>query len=72
MRFLFDTRLHFSPTGQPLKVRARILWKVCPAVLGMWIGGQVLDRIDQAMFKRAILVVLLVAGLNLLRRAVMG
>jgi uncharacterized membrane protein YfcA len=42
------------------------------AVLGMWIGGQVLDRIDQAMFKRAILVVLLVAGLNLLRRAVMG
>lgn len=42
------------------------------AVIGMWIGGKVLDRIDQVVFKRAILLVLLVAGLNLLRRALIG
>ncbi len=39
------------------------------AVLGMWVGGQVQDRIDQAAFRRATQAVLLVAGLNLLRRA---
>ncbi|SMX26906.1 Sulfite exporter TauE/SafE [Pelagimonas phthalicica] len=42
---------------------------VIPAVLGMWIGSRLQDRIDQAAFKRATLVVLLVAGVNLLRRA---
>ena len=41
------------------------------AVLGMWIGGHILDRIDQVMFRRATLVVLLLAGLNLMRRAAM-
>lgn len=44
---------------------------VLPAVLGMWIGGRVFDRIDQVMFRRATLVILLMAGLNLVRRAVM-
>ncbi|MFW8635009.1 sulfite exporter TauE/SafE family protein [Cribrihabitans pelagius] len=39
-----------------------------PAVAGMWIGGLLHDRIDQAAFRRATLVVLLAAGLNLLRR----
>lgn len=43
---------------------------IVPAVIGMWIGGQVQDRIDQAVFKRATLLVLLIAGLNLIRRAV--
>lgn len=41
-----------------------------PAFLGMWIGGKVMDRIDQDAFRRATLFVLLIAGLNLLRRAV--
>ena len=41
-----------------------------PAILGMWLGSQVQDRIDQETFRRATLVVLLVAGLNLVRRAV--
>ncbi len=40
-----------------------------PAVLGMWLGGLVQDRIDQQAFRRATLAVLVVAGLNLLRRA---
>jgi uncharacterized membrane protein YfcA len=44
---------------------------VLPAVLGMWIGGRIFDRIDQKMFHRATLVVLLIAGLNLIRRAAM-
>jgi uncharacterized membrane protein YfcA len=38
----------------------------------MWIGGRLQDRIDQAGFRRATLVVLLLAGANLIRRAVMG
>jgi uncharacterized membrane protein YfcA len=42
---------------------------ILPAVLGMWLGGQVADRIDQLMFRRATLVVLLMAGGNLIRRA---
>ncbi|MHA6326878.1 sulfite exporter TauE/SafE family protein [Roseivivax sp. CAU 1753] len=40
-----------------------------PAIAGMWLGGFVQDRIDQRAFRRATLWVLLIAGLNLLRRA---
>ena len=43
---------------------------ILPAVLGMWAGGKVVDRIDQVIFKRATLVVLLLAGANLIRRAI--
>lgn len=42
------------------------------AVLGMWLGGRVQDRIDQRAFRRATLAVLLIAGLNLVRRALFG
>ena len=42
---------------------------ILPAALGMWLGGVVSDRFDQDMFRRATLFVLLLAGLNLLRRA---
>lgn len=45
---------------------------VVPAVLGMWVGTSVQDRIDQTAFRRATLVVLLIAGLNLVRRGLMG
>nr|WP_164661787.1 sulfite exporter TauE/SafE family protein [Tropicibacter sp. Alg240-R139] len=45
---------------------------VAPGVAGMWTGGQLQDRIDQAAFRRITLIVLLVAALNLLRRALMG
>ena len=45
---------------------------VPPALVGMQIGMSVMDRIDQKVFRRATLIVLLVAGLNLVRRAVMG
>lgn len=43
-----------------------------PVLLGMWLGGRVHDRIEQATFRRLTLVVLLIAGLNLVRRALMG
>ena len=42
---------------------------ILPAILGMWLGSQVADRIDQLMFRRATLVVLLITGANLVRRA---
>ncbi len=45
---------------------------VVPALLGMWLGGQVQSRIDQATFRRATHIVLLIAGLNLVRRGLMG
>ena len=45
---------------------------VLPAMLGMWLGTKISDRIDQATFKTATLVVLLVAGLNLVRRGLLG
>ncbi|UXX84469.1 sulfite exporter TauE/SafE family protein [Roseovarius pelagicus] len=44
---------------------------VPPALLGMWMGFAIQDRIDQAVFRRVTLFVLLVAGVNLLRRGVM-
>lgn len=45
---------------------------VLPATVGMWLGGLFQDRIDQATFRKLTLVVLLIAGLNLLRRALLG
>lgn len=43
-----------------------------PAAIGMGIGTILHDRMPQAAFKRVTLVVLVLAGLNLLRRGVMG
>lgn len=43
-----------------------------PALAGMAVGFAVQDRIDQAAFRKATLVVLLVAGGNLVRRGLMG
>lgn len=45
---------------------------VVPAVLGMWIGSNFQDRIDQKTFRRATLLVLAIVGLNLVRRGLMG
>lgn len=57
-------------------LNARTVWfslaLVLPSFLGMWIGFRIQDRIDQETFRKATLVVLLVAGANLIRRAVMG
>jgi uncharacterized membrane protein YfcA len=41
---------------------------VIPAVIGLWIGFQVQDRINQELFRKVTLWVLLLAGMNLIRR----
>ena len=48
------------------------LLMMVPAFAGMWLGFQVQDKMNREQFLRATLVVLLIAGLNLLRRAVLG
>lgn len=45
---------------------------VPPALVGMWVGLKVQDQIDQATFRRVTLIVLTIAGLNLVRRGVFG
>ena len=45
---------------------------ILPALIGMWLGSQIMDRIDQASFRKATLAILLVAGANLVRRGLMG
>ena len=54
-------------------LNARSVWfsllLIVPAVIGMWIGGTLQDRIDQTLFRKATLIVLLIVALNLLRRA---
>ncbi|WP_170333688.1 sulfite exporter TauE/SafE family protein [Ruegeria arenilitoris] len=45
---------------------------VLPALVGMRIGLGLQSRIDQAVFRKVTLLVLLVAGVNLLRRGLLG
>ncbi|MEM7694646.1 MAG: sulfite exporter TauE/SafE family protein [Pseudomonadota bacterium] len=45
---------------------------VVPAVLGVLVGFRLSDRLDQALFRKATLVVLVVAGLNLVRRGLLS
>jgi len=42
------------------------------ALVGVWLGFRVQDRIPQGVFRTVTLVVLVLAGVNLLRRAVIG
>ncbi len=42
---------------------------VLPGLAGMWVGGKVSDRVDQRTFTRFTLIMLLIAGANLMRRA---
>lgn len=42
------------------------------AILGMWLGGRVSDRFDQATFRKLTSFVLVFGGLNLLRLGVLG
>ncbi|MBS1302200.1 sulfite exporter TauE/SafE family protein [Loktanella sp. SALINAS62] len=45
---------------------------VLPALMGMWLGFKLGDRFDQDRFRRMTLLVLVVAGANLVRRGLMG
>ncbi len=43
-----------------------------PALAGMWLGLRIQDRIDQRMFRQLTLAVLVIAGLNLVRRGLLA
>lgn len=45
---------------------------VIPASIGMWLGFKVHDRLDPVKFRKATLVILTLAALNLIRRGLMG
>ncbi len=45
---------------------------VMPALLGMWGGFAIGNRLDQEKFRKATMAVLIVAGLNLIRRGLQG
>lgn len=45
---------------------------ILPALAGLWVGSCLHDRMPQTTFRRAMLVVLALAGLNLLRRGLAG
>lgn len=45
---------------------------VLPAVAGMWLGFRVQDRLDHARFRRWTQVLLVLSGLNLVRRGLAG
>jgi uncharacterized protein len=45
---------------------------ILPALVGQLIGLRLHDRMDQALFRRLTLIVLVIAGVNLLRRALLG
>lgn len=42
------------------------------ALVGMWLGFRLQDRMDQALFRRVTLVLLVVAGANLIRKGLAG
>lgn len=56
-------------TTQTLPLSALML---IPALAGMWVGLRFHDRLDPARFRRATLAILMIAGLNLVRKAVFG
>jgi uncharacterized membrane protein YfcA len=43
---------------------------VLPVLAGMWLGQRFARRVDQERFRKAVMIVLLLLGLNLIRRAV--
>lgn len=45
---------------------------IAPALAGMWVGFALGDRLDQERFRKLTMAVLIVAGLNLVRKGVQG
>lgn len=43
-----------------------------PTLLGMWIGSRLRHRLSEQMFKRVLMGVLILIGLNLIRRSILG
>ncbi len=69
--FLGAILLTVAHVAAGILTRQTALFSLClvvPAMLGLVAGMYVQDRINQAMFRRVTLFVLLIAGLNLVRR----
>ena len=45
---------------------------IAPAFAGLWVGFRIQDRINLILFRKLTLIVLLIAGVNLLRKVIMG
>ena len=43
---------------------------VVPALIGMWVGRRLRDRVDETRFRRLVLLAIFLVGLNLVRRGV--
>lgn len=71
--FLGAVLLAFAHVAAGILTQKTALFSLClvlPALIGLVAGMRIHDRIDQTTFRRATLVVLLIAGLNLVRRGV--
>jgi uncharacterized membrane protein YfcA len=67
--------LTFAHLGSGVLTGATALFSLClvpPAMMGMALGMAVQDRMNQESFRRATLLVLLIAGLNLVRRGILA
>ncbi|WP_435230809.1 sulfite exporter TauE/SafE family protein [Pseudopelagicola sp. nBUS_20] len=67
--------LFFAHLGSGILNAKTILFSiflVVPSLLGMWCGSRMNDRIDQSIFRTLTLLILTVAGLNLILRALLG
>ena len=47
------------------------VFAILPACAGIWIGFKIQDRVNQDIFRVTTLIILLLAGLNLIRRSFM-
>lgn len=68
--FLLVILAAFGLLGQQLLFWSLLATPV--AFFGMWLGRMVRDYLNTETFRKVVLVVLFIAGLNLIRRAVMG
>ena len=67
---LFFSHLKSGVVNGPSMAGSAVL--LVPALLAMAIGFRIQDSMDQALFRRATLAVLVIAGLNLVRRGLLG
>ena len=65
---LFAAHLHSGVLNRQTLIFSALL--VIPAQLGQMIGTRIQDRLDQSRFRRWTLILLVLTGLNLARRAV--
>jgi hypothetical protein len=59
------------PRSSRRKGRLSLLFSVVPALIGMQLGGMLRKGLDEDLFRRLLLISLVVTGLNLLRRGLM-